>query len=210
MPIKLFSLPIVLFTAFLFKNEPHRNNTPSVTVHINGGSYLTVHGKTNINKFHCRYTKSLSDTLHVGIIDDETDKLVLENASINLGVMQFDCGNKLINKDFQKLLQAGDFPELKIEVLGVRLKEDIETKQTLEPAQGAISSANIRITIAGKQNEYQLEVDQPANSQAGTYSGSLHINIRDFGLIPPRKFLGLMKVNEKVDIDFFMILSFLD
>lgn len=41
-------------------------------------------------------------------------------------------------------------------------------------------------------------------------AGKSFSRIRDFGLIPPRKLLGLMKVNENVHIDFYLNLSFSD
>ena len=209
MPLRSLSIPIFLLTIFLFNEEPHDNNMSLARVHINGGSYLIVHGKTNLTKFRCQYLKSLSDTLFVRIVNDETEELILENASISLGVTEFDCGNKLINKDFQKLMRVVEFPELKVEALGIRLNKDDQIRGNSNQ-HGAVYSVNTRITIAGKQNDYLLEVEELANASPDTYSGSLHLNIRDFGLTPPRKFLGLMKVQENVDIDFYLKLSFLD
>lgn len=210
MSIKSFLILIVSFATLLCNDEPHKHNTPLVKVHINGGSYLIVHGRTNLTKFHCQYVKSLSDTLLVRVVPQEPNKLLLEHADINLRVMQFDYGNKLITKDFQKLLQVQDFPELKIEALDIASGEDLLKSQNQKQHTGMISSAKISVTIAGRQNEYNLEVNEPANGSPRTYSGSLHINIRDFGLIPPRKLLGLMKVNENVHIDFYLNLSFSD
>lgn len=208
--MRSFSLLIVLFTTFLFNNEPRKDKISLVTIHINGGSYLKIHGRTNLNKFHCQYIKSLSDTLLVTITRDETDKLILENADISLNVLQFDCGNGLINKDFRKLLRAKDFPLIKIEALDIESDDKSLKKQGSNEGMIALSSAHLKITIAGKENDYELAVDEPEGAGNGTYSGTLQINIRDFGLTPPRKFLGLMKVNEKVDIDFYLKLSFLD
>lgn len=208
--MRLFSIPIVLFSALLFYNGPQANMIPLVKIYINGGSYLKIHGKTNLNRFHCQYIKSFSDTLSVRIIKEESNKLTLENAGISLNVLQFDCGNDPINRDFQRLLRAEDFPTLKIEALGIESNEEVHQRQKSMQNMGILSSAHIRITIAGKQNDYYLAVNEPEGEGKRTYSGSLQIDIRDFELTPPRKLLGLMQVNEKVNIDVYLKLSFPD
>ena len=210
MLIRSFSIPFILLAALLLNYEHGKPETRQVKVQINKGSYLIAHGRTNLTKFHCQYIKSLSDTLLVMITRDERNKLILKNAEISLSVMEFDCGNKLITKDFRKLLQASDFPELKVEAIDIQSTKSLHENQNPEQYQSAISSAKISVTIAGRQHDYQLEIREPVNSHRGIYSGTLHVNIRDFGLVPPRKMLGLMKVNEKVDIDFYLNLSFSD
>lgn len=193
----------LLFIVLLFGVEPAGNRMSPVKIYIDEGSHLTIHGQTNLNKFHCQYIETLSDTLSIEVIRDDTHVLTFENARLSLKIMKFDCGNNLINGDFQELLGADGFPELMIEALGIRSIEPSYEKHSLKPVR-EILSAQIRITIAGNQNDYDLEVSQPETTDQDTYTGSLRVDIRDFGLTPPKKLLGLMQVNQIVDIDFYL------
>ncbi|MDX1762467.1 MAG: YceI family protein, partial [Christiangramia sp.] len=60
------------------------------------------------------------------------------------------------------------------------------------------SKAFISVKLAGKVNNYDL----PVQINKDRFKGKFTLNIRDFGLEPPQKALGLIQVDEKIEIRF--------
>ena len=63
---------------------------------------------------------------------------------------------------------------------------------------GEYVKAYITMQIAGKSNTYTM----PVLVNADGYKGKLKMNIRDFGLVPPKKALGLIEVDEMIEVQF--------
>nr|WP_177176555.1 YceI family protein [Hyunsoonleella jejuensis] len=96
-----------------------------------------------------------------------------------------------MNKDFLKLLNSETYPNIIITLNEVESYAENDN----------IIQANVDIEIAGVVNSYTfpMQVNMYDTMQI---SGILDVNICDFNMKPPKKALGLVVVNEIIQIDF--------
>ena len=105
-----------------------------------------------------------------------------------LFLILFDCGGRQINKDFHKLLNTKEFPQILI-----KLKE---IEYLLESIK-----ACIEMEIAGVSKTYTLHVTQ-TKEDTHNILGVLELDISDFNLESPTKLLGIIVVSDIIEIDF--------
>ena len=154
-------------------------------------SELIITGSTNVNKFDCKFNIELiSDWKEIKYIQ-EGNFLNLSNLKLHLLIEGFDCGNKRMNADFQDLLMCEKYPEIEIKIDRIELISSEYTR------------AYITVKLAGKLNHYNL----PVQVYEDHFKGKFKMNIRDFGLEPPKKALGLIEVDEQIEVQFNLIVS---
>ena len=173
---------LICLTSFGFFVSP----IETAEIHIKKGSEVIIEGKSNVNTFSCEYTSSITqgyNTVNYNVFDET---YVFENASIILQSKEFDCGGRLINKDFNDLVQSDAHPAIKIKLQHIK-------------ARKGIFSVKTNIEIAGKNNPYTFEM---CHNKDDNYSGELTLNIEDFDLKAPKKLLGTIKVAPEINIYF--------
>ena len=179
-------------------------------INIAQESYLVINGHTNVNNFSCVYDGNFyRDTLTVKAVS-QGDYMHLENAVLKLKTKYFDCRNNMMNSDFRDLLQADKYPNIIIHVMEINknLQEVQKLLVSNTNKKGVILS--VKIDLAGKEKSYELPVEIKQVKDERFYIGHLDLDIRDFGLSPPKKMLGLITVNERVSIDFMVRISLVD
>lgn len=166
-----------------------QNGNEKRMVHILADSELTITGDTNISKFLCGFdTKSLERSKEISFTQ-HNNTLKFQNAILTLNNQGFDCGNKAINKDFHALLRTKEYPSIALEITELTIQNDTQ------------ALAKVLITIAGKHKNYTLPV-HIVDSPVDCFTGTLQLNINDFGLKPPKKMFGLIVVKEDIEINF--------
>lgn len=167
-----------------------RNQTK---VKITNKSEVTIKGKSNVNSFECKYdSEYIENDLHV-LITRNNSKILLEGAKLEIKSNGFDCAHRMITKDFKSILKADVYPHIEINV-----KEISTVKENI--------SAKLKVKIAGVENEYCVPVI--FNSNTNNVKGQLKLNIKDFKLKSPKKLLGMVVVNDYVDIHFNLFLQY--
>lgn len=161
------------------------------TIKILSSSELIIAGSTNVNKFDCKFNidliakrKNISYTL-------EDNLIKFQDLQLNLLTEGFDCGNKRMNSDFQDLLMCEKYPEIGIKI------------EHVEIISAEYHKAFITVKLAGKTNHYNL----PVKVNQDRFIGKFKMNIRDFGLEPPKKALGLIEVDEIIEVQFDLKIS---
>lgn len=160
-------------------------------IHIKPGSEITISGKSNVNRFSCHYTTEIAPGCQIISYNYLNKTFVLDNAEIKLKSSNFDCGGRLINKDFNELIQSDEHPNIKIKFTKIEFENDYFKVST-------------RIEIAEEINDYFFII-YPQHNQH--YVGDLEINIEDFDMKAPRKLLGAIKVDPHISINFDLILE---
>lgn len=162
-------------------------------VKITNKSEVTIKGKSNVNSFECKYNPDfIENDLQVSIARNN-NKIVLEGAKLSIKSAGFDCAHKMITKDFKAILKAEDYPHIVINVKEINtIKENI--------------TAKLNVKIAGVEREYLVPVI--FNSNTNNVKGQLKLNIKDFKLKSPKKLLGMVVVNDHVDINFNLFLQY--
>ena len=161
------------------------------TVTILPDSELIISGSTNVNKFDCKFNIGhISEAKQIKFISEE-HTIKFSNLKLELLTEGFDCGNKRMNSDFQDLLLCEKYPEIVIEL------------DRIESISSEYAKAFIKVHLAGKSNSYNL----PVVINNDRFKGKFKMNIRDFGLVPPKKALGLIEVDEMIEVQFDLRIS---
>ena len=187
---KIILYLILSFTGLAFGQNGFRQKT----LYILPQSQLLISGDTNISDFGCNFEPGMLPTNCAVTYSEKGDVIAFSNAILVLNNRGFDCGNKQINKDFHALLQTGEHPSIELELKKILLKS----------ATSAIASVSIR--IAGNEKLYDLPV-KLLSSPVTCFEGSLKLDIKEFGLEPPKKAFGLIKVKEDIVISFNLAVS---
>ncbi len=155
-------------------------------IRISPNSELIIAGSTNVNKFDCKFNIDLITSPKQVEYTSTNNCIFFHDLKLELTATGFDCGHKKMNEDFQDLLKSDQFPVIKIQV---------EKVQFISPEY---VKAFIKVYMAGKENYYDL----PVHTENQHYIGKFKMNIRDFGLEPPTKALGLIEVDEQIEVNF--------
>lgn len=149
------------------------------------GKSVIIDGVTSFGRFACDYqTNSDIDTL----IFDSNVLRVTPVMDINLPVDQFGCGNKMLDRDFNKTLQSEDYPFIHVLV-----------EQFFKEGNAYFSS--LRLKLVGKELYMERLPFVLIEESEGKYlKAEFDLNLKYFDLTPPKKFLGLLKVHEELNI----------
>ncbi|MBR9846908.1 MAG: YceI family protein [Algicola sp.] len=189
--MKKIVLILIIISGFAFTTNEVFNDT---SVLITPESQLLIKGKTNVSKFKCEFNINQINEPIPLYYQVKNNKMVFEKAKLKLDNQCFDCGSKGINKDFRALLKSESYPEIELHLKEIK---NIETNPSKV-------NALLELHIAGKSKSYltPLTID---NSKDICVSGLLKLNITDFGLIAPKKALGLVVVSDEIEINFELI-----
>jgi|TARA_R110000850_G_scaffold218852_3_gene344418 hypothetical protein len=178
---------IPLLLALLFFSFTGNNTPKEETVYITPESFLYIKGTSNVNTFTCVYdAATLSRKIPVRYTESG-NTMHFRNVEMELKNNGFNCGNKMINKDFHELLQTEHYP-----TIGFKLLKIIKNPGRM--------TAEVAIEIAGITKHYSFPIQ--ANGELAPLEGVLCLNITDFDLTPPKKMMGMIVVREDIEIVF--------
>ena len=161
-------------------------------------SHFSIQGSTNVNQFECELNNYVpTDTFNIQSRWD-TRSIRFENLILHYPIAAFDCGLEAMNKDMQGLLNSDQYPMLALHIKQIFLKDNQKAIETL------FVNSVVDLTVAGIKREVKVSDGVVENHSASslTFSGVVDINMRDFGLDPPVKFLGMVQVHEKLTVNF--------
>ena len=193
--IFIFILPFINF--FNLKGT----GTQVISVVISPSSYVIINGNTNVSSFDCNYSTYFTGPVIVKFIKSE-NRIKMENAQLSIPVEYIDCHNPLMNNDLKKLLNAGVTPDIIISISDFYEKKIIPDKPNSYTV--GIGSANINVTIAGVTNKYDVEFIDRRKDNEIIISGSLYLNLYNFGLTPSKILFGTIRLQEKIKIDILL------
>jgi hypothetical protein len=167
---------------------------------MNGGwiieknSSMSIEGSSNINVFTCDFQEYLNQDTLLYTKDEHAKKLMFQNSMLNLDINRFDCHQKFITADFRKILKSEKTPCLKIKFISVD-----------EFVNAGTVKGIVDIEIAGQTKRMEISY---AAQQYGTaqiqLTGSKLLQFSDFRLVPPRKLMGLIQINENIKVNFHL------
>lgn len=163
---------------------------------LDAHSKLTIQVSTNVNSFPCEYvSEKVSEALIINYEAIDQNFVSIKNASLSFPLSAFDCGQKVKNKEFREFLNESDYPEVIIQLNGLEIFKT--------HSEGPLGKFEATIGVAAQYRMEEIEIlEIISDDQSSVYSGHLVLNVRDYGLEPPVKFLGLVKVSESIRIDY--------
>ena len=179
----IFAVTFLFFGAFF--SAPERETR----VWVAPESEVVIIGTTNVNAFICKYNVQELEVPVQLTYNEKVEQIQFQNAKLKLANDCFDCGGKAINRDFRELLKTEKHPQVELKLLHV---DPLETD-----AQKI--GVGMEITIAGVARKYETTL---SCIQSGDIcvNGTLGLRLSDFGLEPPRKVMGMIKVDDEIQV----------
>jgi hypothetical protein len=196
-----FTTFVYLLTAVLnFHFISAKNDLPEHEIWlVNASSSLRVDGKTNINSFSCLVSSyGRTDTL-VGEINKANQALFRIHSILDIPIANFDCKHKIMTKDLQKTLKMSQYPTMIIDIKSL-------TKLPRE-ALGGTSSGEVHISLAGTKVNYNIQFTGKSYVNQIEFVGNKTIYFSEFGLKPPSKLGGTIKVKDQLEVEVRLLLK---
>ncbi len=202
-----FRLPIafvpLLITLFFVVSSPSTTAQatmepiPVFTVadsHSDCSDFIQIDGATNVNQFY--FVQNLPDKMQLQSESDaESNTLQLKIPARN-----FKSSNPRMREDFLDLIQADKYPFIQITM---HLRKD-----QLASLVSDTFYPDIDVQLAGKSHSYKIPGRlRRCKDQSIHVFGEVHLYLDDFGIEPPSKFFGLVKVKNEVFINFGLTLT---
>ncbi|MDX2245681.1 MAG: YceI family protein [Bacteroidia bacterium] len=169
-------------------------------VEITHASQLFLKGKTNINHFSCYSTESYPRLKVAYEVNETNRKVIFTPAVLRLTVDLMDCGQKEINRDMQEALNAETFPHIFIQLNSLTFTQDFAS---LKEGQWQNISAETFIKIAGVSRPARVSLKACKSGQNGLIiTGKQNLLMTDFNITPPTTLMGLIRVQDEIEIHF--------
>jgi len=163
-------------------------------------SGLIVQGTSNVNSFSCR-VPSIGCFDTISIVKETNRSEFYLNSELNVSLHLFDCGNKLMTKDLLKTLKASQYPHMKIAFN--KMNKNLSALQN--SSEVIITSI---IELAGVSKKMDLHFTTRCINQSKIeLIGQKVICFSDFGLKPPTKMAGTIRVRDQLDVELKMLLE---
>lgn len=146
-------------------------------------SFVLIKGTTNINSFKC-INSNFHQQIPVSLETPQKNKF--SETTISLAVKDFDCKNKIMTNDFRNTLNADKYPVLNITFL--ELEKISENKY----------KAYIQVKMMNKLKKYNIDFTLIDSKLLGNKT----LFFSDFEIVPPKKFGGMVYVNDALDLSF--------
>ena len=164
-------------------------------------SKLSIDGKTNVNSFTCAIAKYFgTDTLvlHEG---GKNVRPVFVKGSVGLDASTFDCGMAIMTSDFRKTIKSEIYPAIVIDFIS--FERSPSYKEGEEKFIGIL-----KISLAGvtKLFEVNCSIETKPNGLIHL-KGGRQFTFADFGLKPPTRMMGAIKVQEDLNVNFHLVLK---
>ncbi len=151
---------------------------------------ILITGKTNLNHFQMYYRDS-SFT--------EIPGPTKNHLRISIPARKIQAESKMMKNDFLNMINAHDYPAIVI-----ILDSDLTTGSTFNSG----SLYRIGLMLNGKTNQYQVRLTSGDRFKDQWFiSGRLKMNLSSFGIEPPQKFFGLVKIEDEVFINFKILFA---
>lgn len=187
---------IILLFVFVFFGWDNQSPV-EYTVEIHNQSELQIFGESNVNTFSFRYNQQYLQKDMCVTVKSNAERISLDNAVLKLKVKGFDSGHKIMNKDLYDLLKADLYPNVSIDFQSVVPQLKSSPYKSLE--------VNAKVMMAGQLHNEIIEVKALKSGESFHYVGKTKLNLKNYCIEPPVKFMGLVKVHEELTINFDLI-----
>ncbi|NNE25763.1 MAG: hypothetical protein HKN09_02870 [Saprospiraceae bacterium] len=175
-------------------------NLTTLQYRISELSSLEINGQTNINKFCCSYLDAYDKKSLTYKYDQDYTDIFFEEAKLTMQTHKLDCGKKLINKDMMKTLQADQYPHITLQLKEVKNNRGGDLSKCNEWFE-LMAVADITITCHTNTYEFPIRLKK-LDLHTLRVSGTTSLQLCDYEIDAPTAMLGLIKVKDKLDINF--------
>lgn len=167
---------------------------------IGEASRVWITGASNIRRFTCR-AREVSGSLDLRATVTRGATLAGENAalsaSVSVPVAGLDCGIGRMSRHLQETLRAADYPTIDFRLV----RYDIDFS-------GEMPTARVvgRLVVAGVEHPVEVVADVRADSLGLPHvQGAYPVRMTDYGVRPPTRFAGLLRVRDRIIVHFDIV-----
>lgn len=171
---------------------------------IEKGSKLYIEGTSNINSFKCKWKDVWDPQIaRINVSDDERS-IWFTATVLKIKTELLDCDNTKMNRDLCESLKSGTYPYIRIELHDATVVDGTFD----DPNTFVQIVCNASITITNVTRRVTLKV-KSKRLGPGRYSflSSKELLMTNFGVDPPVAFMGLVKVRDRIRINFEMTIA---
>ncbi len=190
--LRLVQLMLIslLLLAPSIDSEAQFSKTNNTINHNECVDFVSIQGSTNVNEFS--FLQLLNE--RESPIQFHTQEGYI---TIQIPAHNFEASNPLMYKDFISLIKADKHP-----YIAIRFHYNPYELYEKNGQTSAIDS-EIYITLAGEEKKYKIPGQiHLCQDRALRIMGDIKINLDDFQLVAPSKFMGMVKVNNEVFVNF--------
>ncbi len=169
---------------------------------VSDNSWISLSGTTSINSFTCTSAGEIPRGFIMADILPGSNAIYFSDANLDVPVTSFDCKNRMMNNDLHKSLGGNDNPTIKIKLLEARMMYNAQNDKN-----GKLYTT-VEISINGQTKITDVTVGyEQVNPYSFLISGSKDMLMSEFGIDPPSPMLGMVKVHNKVNIHFHLLIE---
>jgi YceI-like protein len=160
-------------------------------------SRVWVTGASNIRRFTCN-ARELSGALDLQGLTTRGDVLLGDNdlgtPSLIVTVAKLDCGIGIMNRHLHEALQGARQPTIEFRLTTYEV--DLTAPVPVARIAGVVTIAGVQRTVAATATVH-------ADTLGAIHvRGSYDVRPTDFGVVPPRRFAGLLRVRDRATVHF--------
>lgn len=169
---------------------------------IDQASRVWITGSSNIRRFTCR-AREVSGAVDLRATTTRSSGFSGENVaaspSVSIPVVRLDCGIARMSRHLHETLRVAEHPAIEFRLAHYDIDFGGE-----EPIAHLVG----RLTIAGVEQPVELTADVRADSMGIPHVQGAHaVRMTSFGVRPPRRFAGLLRVRDRITVHFDIALT---
>lgn len=162
-------------------------------------SRIWVEGTSTVRSYTCRATRIEGTVGGDGSLAVSQLQTTIRDAEVNVSVSSLECGNGTMNEHMRNALKASENPSIQFRMDShqVYVVTDVLARVQFRGA----------IRIAGQERPFTAEATVSREADGATrISGSKEILMSEFGVRPPTLMMGTLRVRDRVQIFFDVLL----
>ena len=200
-------LAAVVFVLLLVVAPATASAPRPLAVTLGPGSWIAVDGTSTLHAFSSRSNRIALTVTRRGDAPDPADPAALlalagssavDGATLDVPVRPLLSGESGLDKNLWKALKSGEYPT-------------IEYRMTGYDATPAASADSVRVRVdgalevAGVERPVPLELTAARSGDGVVLEGTSTLKMSDFGVKPPRLFLGALRVGDRVIVRYHLL-----
>lgn len=197
----LLLIPLLAFMQAPLHNNPGPHKK-MIKWAVQKTSTLRIVGSSNVNSFGCDINGYYQPDTILCSEENPVSKLVTLKGELEIDILKFDCHNKMLTGDLRKTLRANEYPKFVIRFLSLERTPVINCSKDFLRGWVEIELAGIT-----KRFEVNYSFIKTEEQSAIHLNGNRSFSFTDFKLSPPKKIGGIIKVKNKFNVDFNLLLN---
>lgn len=178
------------------------NRDTTTRLELGAQSRLWIAGTSTVRAFECKaaIVDAAIDDIGPGTIEAVlSGQKAVRSVTLTVPAAKLDCGNGKMNDHMLKALKASEFPTITFRLANYDLVKATSGVKADLKGDLTIGGVTKPVTISASGKELGV----------GTLSvtGSHEVLMTDFGLKPPTLMMGALKVADKVQVNFELVLN---